>query len=312
MKACLWVALQLLFFHAFGQTRADLESKQVMLPTGWKLSPVGSSISLGDLPLNICIAPNQKIAAVTNNGQSKQSIQLIDLKNQQVLHTQEIGKAWLGLAFSNDSKTLYASGGNDNWIIRYSVENNRLITRDTLTIGKPWPTRISIAGMTLDDSRGRLYVVTKDNNSLYVVDTRSKKIIQQISLPAEAYTCLLSPNKKILYVSCWGCDKILTVDTQALTITHQIQVGDNPNDMTITKNGKYLFVANANDNSVSVIDTQLQKEIEVLNTALYPNAPSGSTTNGVALSEDKKTLFIANADNNCISVFDVSNPGSSK
>ncbi|MFM8851510.1 MAG: beta-propeller fold lactonase family protein, partial [Cytophagales bacterium] len=312
MKSFLLILLQLFCFQAFSQTLAELKSKQVTLPTGWKLSPVGTSIPLGDLPLNICIAPNQKIAAVTNNGQSKQSIQLIDLKNQQVLHTQEIGKAWLGLAWGNDSEILYASGGNDNWVIRYSVERNRLVTKDTLFIGKPWPEKISIAGMTLDDSRNRLYVVTKDNNSLYVIDTSTKKIIQQLQLPAEAYACILAPNKKILYISCWGCDKILAVDTQLLNITNQIQVGDNPNDIAISKNGKFLYVANANDNSVSVIDTRLKKEIEVLNTALYPNAPSGSTTNSVALSADQKTLFIANADNNCLSVFDVSNPGSSK
>jgi hypothetical protein len=70
-------------------------------------------------------------------------------------------------------------------------------------------------------------------------------------------------------------------------------------------------VANANDNSVSVIDLNKYSVIETLNTALYPDAPGGSTTNSVALSSDAKTLFIANADNNCLSVYDVSVPGSS-
>lgn len=312
MKTILTLTLQLLISAAFAQSLAELKDRQVTLPTGWKLSPVGTSVALGDLPLNICIAPNQKIAAVTNNGQSKQSIQLIDLKTQQVLHTQEVGKTWLGLAFSSDTKTLYASGGNDNWVLRFRVDNNRLSVQDTIVIGKPWPEKISIAGMALDDAHRRLYVVTKDNNSLYVIDTSTNKIIKQLVLPAEGYTCVLSPNAKSLYISCWGCDKVLEVDTKSLTIAQQISVGDNPNDMALTKNGKFLFVANANDNSVSVVDLQLKKEIEVLNTALFPNAPSGSTTNSVALSADQKTLFIANADNNCVCVFDVSNPGSSK
>src|SRR6185369_14119524 len=90
-----------------------------------------------------------------------------------------------------------------------------------------------------------------------------------------------------------------------------ISVGDNPNDLCITKNGSILFVANANDNSVSVIDVKNRKVLETLNAALYPNAPSGSTTNSVALSDDDKTLYVANADNNCLAVFDVSNPGNS-
>jgi sugar lactone lactonase YvrE len=49
--------------------------------------------------------------------------------------------------------------------------------------------------------------------------------------------------------------------------------------------------------------------IETLNAALYPNAPSGSTTNGVALSEDEKTLYVANADNNYLAVFDFDHTG---
>ncbi|MFN7791478.1 MAG: YncE family protein, partial [Cyclobacteriaceae bacterium] len=113
-------------------------------------------------------------------------------------------------------------------------------------------------------------------------------------------------------ISCWGCDKVIVINTQQLTITTEIPVGDNPNDMVLTKKGTYLLVANANDNSVSVIDVKSNKVIEVLNTALYPNAPSGSTTNSVALSEDEKTLYIANADNNCLVVFDFSKPGNSQ
>jgi YVTN family beta-propeller protein len=82
--------------------------------------------------------------------------------------------------------------------------------------------------------------------------------------------------------------------------------------MCITRDGIWLFVANANDNNVSVIDTRAGRVIETLNAALYPDAPSGSTTNGLALSSDQKTLYIANADNNCLAVFDVSVPGRSK
>jgi len=178
-------------------------------------------------------------------------------------------------------------------------------------IGKPWPELISVAGLAVDNSKNRLYVVTKENNSLYVIDLSTKKTILKESLGGEGYTCILSPDKKNLFVSCWGCDKVIVFNTDNLKRTHEIAAGDNPNDLCITSDGQYLFVANANDNSVSVIDTRQMKVIETLNTALYPDAPSGSTTNSVDLSKDDKTLYIANADNNCLSVFDVTNPGTS-
>src|SRR4030095_3365038 len=131
----------------------------------------------------------------------------------------------------------------------------------------------------------------------------------QLALGAEAYTCILSPDKKLLYISLWGGDKVLIYSVAENQIVGQVAVGDNPNEMCMTKNGQYLFVANANDNSVSVIDTKQRRVLETLNAALYPNSLSGSTSNGVALNVDEKTLYIANADNNCLAVFDVSKPG---
>jgi YVTN family beta-propeller protein len=293
------------------QTLQELESHSVSLPNGWKLTPAGKLLPLGDLPLNIAVSPSKKLAAITNNGESDQTIQLVDIEHEVILDSIIIGKAWLGLTFSEDGNYLYASGGNDNIIIRYAILNNKLSVYDIFRIGEAWPEKISVAGIALDDSKNRLYVVTKEDNSLYVVDTRLKKIVSQYSLGGEAYTCILSPDHKLLYISCWGCDKVTVFDTRQQKITGSIDVGDNPNDLCITRNGKFLFVANANDNSVSVIDALQKKVIETLNSALYPGSPSGSTTNSVALSTDEKTLYIANADNNCLAVFDVTTPGSS-
>ena len=299
-------------FNLRAQTVKEIESHAVSLPNGWRLTPVGKLLPLGDLPLNIAVSPSKKLAAVTNNGESDQTIQLVDIEREVILDSIIIGKAWLGLAFSDDGNYLYVSGGNDNRILRYSVTSNRLKLLDSIIIGKPWPVKISIAGMALDDSKNRLYVVTKEDNSLYVLDTQAKKIVSHHPLGGEGYTCLLSPDHKLLYISCWGCDKIVLFDTDRQKITGSIAVGDNPNDMCITGSGKYLYVANANDNSVSVIDTRQKKVIVTLNSALYPGSRAGSTTNSVALSNDEKSLYIANADNNCLAVFDVSIPGSGK
>ncbi|HVZ56279.1 MAG TPA: bifunctional YncE family protein/alkaline phosphatase family protein [Chitinophagaceae bacterium] len=283
----------------------------VQLPNGWRLNPAGKSLLLGDLPLNLAVSPTGRFLAVTNNGQSTQSIQLIDAARNRVISTVVIPKSWLGLKFTRDGKSLYAGGGNDNRILRYAVEPTGLVLRDSLVLGKKWPYKISPAGLDLDEARNLLYVVTKENNSLYRVDLGTRRVLDSLSLGAEAYTCLLSPDRKFLYISLWGGDRILVYNTRTNRLEQSIPVGDNPNDLCLTRNGAFLFVANANDNSVSVIDTRSRNVLETLNTALYPDAPAGSTPNSVALSPDEKTLYIANADNNCLAVFDVSHPGSS-
>ncbi len=284
---------------------------KVTLPNGWSLSPAGHGYLLGDLPLNMAISPSKKLIAVTNNGQSTQSIQLINTRSEKILDNVVIPRSWVGLKFSADGKFLYASGGNDNWILKYTIKRKKLILADTLVLGEKWPVKISPAGIDIDDERNLLYVVTKENNSLYILDIVTKKTLGIYPLGGEGYTCLLSPDKKELYISCWGCDKLIVFNTDTRLIEQEINVGDNPNDICLTKNGKHLFVANSNDNSVSVINTASRKVIEILTSSLYPNAPQGSTTNGLALSPDEQTLYIANADNNCLTVFDVSQPGRS-
>ena len=290
---------------------AVVAQKEVTLPNGWSLCPAGRSLPLGDLPLNMAVSKSKKIMAVTNNGQSKQTLQLIDIKTEKILDNIEIKKSWLGLKFSSDEKYLFASGGNDNWILQYSTAGNKLKLVDSIKLGKKWPNKISPAGIEIDDAKHLLYVVTKDNNSLYIINLIDKTIVKQVQLDAEAYTCLLSPDKTQLYISMWGSRKVAVYSTLEGAVLNTVDVGDHPNELCLTKNGKYLFVANALDNSVSIIDINKTAVIETLTSSLYPDAPQGSTTNGLALSADEKTLFIANADNNCLAVFDVSHPGKS-
>jgi YVTN family beta-propeller protein len=310
-KSLFFVCLILQTLFVFAQVNTTVNNK-IQLPNGWKLSPAGKSLPLGDLPLNMAITKSKKLMAVTNNGQSKQSLQLIDLVNDKIADTITIDKSWLGIVFSADEKYLYASGGNDNWILQYSVANQKFKLIDSIKLGAKWPNKISPAGMCIDEAHQKLYVVTKDDSALYTINLLTKKVMQKTYLAAEGYTCVLSPTKNELYISCWGGKKLLVFNTATNQITKEIAVGVHPNDICITKNGKTIYIANAEDNSVSVVDMTLYKEIETLNTALYPNAPAGSSTNGVALSEDEKTLYVANADNNCIAVFDVSKKLESK
>ena len=312
MRKLLFVPALIICSNIFSQTLQQIESKRVGLPNGWSLTPVGKGLPLGDLPLNMAVSPSKKLIAVTNNGQSVQSLQFIDAVNDKVLSSVVIPRSWYGIKFSSDEKFLYASGGNDNWILKYAIKNNQLVLNDSISLGKKWPNKISPTGIEIDDAKKTMYVGTKENNTLYVIDLNSKKIIDSIKLDGEAYGCVLSPDKKRLYVSVWGADEVIIVNTAERKISDHIKVGDNPNELCLSKSGKLLYVANANDNSVSVINTQTLKVIETLSAALFPDAPPGSTSNGLALSTDEKTLYIANADNNCLAVFDVSKPGQSK
>lgn len=307
------LALLMITGKLFAQTPGTYApGKQILLSNGWSLSPAGRSAALGDLPLNMALSPNKRMLAVTNNGQSTQFLQLFDTRTEMQLDSISIGKSWYGLKFNNKGTKLYASGGNDNIIIAFDVKNGRLLRPDTIKLGEAWPKeKISPAGLDIDDKRKRLYTVTKEDSSLYVVDLGSKKTIKKLKLSHEAYACVLSPDKSELYISIWGGDKLAIYDVEQERIVSEITTQNHPNEILTTKKGDYIFVANANDNSVSVINTAQRKVIETISATLYPTNLTGSTTNGLALSSNERTLYIANADNNCLAVFNVSEPGKS-
>ncbi len=301
-----------LLLFTLGNGHAQTLPQPLQLPNGWKISPVGKSFDLGDLPLNIAVSKSNKYLAVTNNGQSTQSIQLIDVKSERILDQVEIEKSWYGITFTSDEKFIYVSGGHDNRIVKYEIINQQLKRIDSIALDRPWPVRVGPAGIALDESNNMMYVVTREDKMLYAVDMRTKQVVNKYGLDAEAYDCKFSSKTNELYITCWGCDKVLVFDTKNKQWKQPIGVGDNPNEMLLTNDAKYLYVCNANDNSVSIIDLSKKAVIETLDAALYPNSPSGSTTNSIALDPVGKKLYIANADNNCLATFDVSVPGNSK
>lgn len=292
--------------------RRNPVTKKVLLPNGWGLSPAGISLPLGDLPLQLVLSTSKKLLAVTNNGQSTQSIQLFDAVKNRLISQVEIPKSFYGLAFSKNEKLIYASGGNDNLIRIYKIAGSKLSQSDSLVLGKPWPAnKISPTGIAIDDSAHKLFTVTKEDSSLYVFDLATKVLLKKIKIGAEAYSCLIRPLSHQLVVSLWGSDKVIIINTSTYKITGSISVGNHPGEMVFNKAGSLLFVASANDNAVSVIDFNRKLELERLNSAVFPTRLPGSTANGLALSANEKNLFIANADNNCLAVFDISKPGNS-
>jgi YVTN family beta-propeller protein len=289
----------------------DPRAAKILLPNGWSLTPAGTSLPLGDLPLNMQLAPGGRLLAVTNNGQSKQTVQLIDPGTEQVVAQKAIKKSWYGLAWSPAGDRLYVSGGNDNIILAYPVAQQKFGPADTLRLGKPWPTKISPVGIAVDGPRQHLYTVTKEDNALYVLDLKTRQTLSRLDLGHEAYGCLLAADGRTLYITLWGGNELVAYDIASGKITRRLATESHPNEVIQSKNGRYLFVANANDNSVSVVDAKSWRVLETISTVLHPTRLTGSTTNGLALSPDEKTLYIANADNNCLAVFDVATPGKS-
>jgi len=290
-----------------------LDDGTILLPNGWRLSPAGTHVDIGELPLNTDLSPDGRTAIITNDGTSRHSISVVDLERWEVTDTMTIPKAWLGLKFFDDGKKFVASGGNDNCVRIYRLANGKAVKDDSISVGPPWPKeKIWPGGLDVDPSASFAYVVGKENCRLYELDLNLRTVRRSVLLPSIPYGVLFDGHARGIWVSLWGGSSVVRLDAATLTVVDSFGVGDHPSAMELSADGSRLWVTNSNHNTVSVIDIAGRKVVETLTTALSPQAPPGSTPNALAVDDARHRLYVANADNNCLAVFDISVPGRSR
>ena len=290
-----------------------------LLPNGWRIAPAGSHLDMGDLPLAMALHPDGRHLVVTNNGWSKPSLRVVDLERRQVIQKLALDHAWLGLAWHPDGKRLYSSGAADNSILEVDWNGSKLVPGRTLVVAPPQTTKDErlmnagfMGGLAVSGDGRVLYAAQVYGKAAVALDLATGSVLARRELPAEAYTTLLAPQGRELYVSVWGGARVAVLDPKTLAPLAEIPTGEHPNAMAFSKDARRLFVACANTNAVWVIDLATRQAVERIGVALSPKAPPGSTPNALALSPDGATLLVANADNNTVAVVDVTRPGESR
>ena len=299
------------------------KSAQVYLPSrGIFISPAGYQIPVGTLPLGMALSPDEKLLAVTNNGNAKQYVSIIDTKKKDEIQQLPLDKAFYGITFSADGRKLYVSSGNDQSIVVYVLADGKFTKEKEINIVTKNKDYVFTAGLAFSPVDPlRLYAVCNLENSVAVIDLKTdsfKKIPVALNIPIvdqfapQAYPLdvVVSSNGSKVYVSNWG-GNVITVFTPDLIqgmnfIAGRIRVGSHPSDMILSPDGTRLFSANANSDTVSIISTKTNEVIGTISLSPYPNAPLGSQPNALAISPDGRILYVANANNNDVAVVDIS------
>jgi len=290
--------------------RPGFHGGATLLPNGWRISPAGRHLTVGDLPLSMAESPDGRYLVITNDGYLKPTLSIVDLSRLIVRARVPVDHAWLGLVWRPDGRRLYSSGGGDNSVKEFNFSNGRLTPGATFVLKRPSKESF-VAGLSISPDGSHVFAVHALGQLLSLVDTKAEDPPLTRELPAEAYASLLAPDGRTLFVSLWGGSRVLLFDAKTLSPKGEIPVGEHPNALALSKDGQRLFVACGNTNAVWVVDLASRAASEQISVALYPNAPRGSTPNSLALSPDGETLLVANADNNAAAVVNVSKPGHS-
>ncbi len=276
-------------------------------PNGWTVTPAGArQVVLGDKPFGLALSPDARTLAVSNDGESTQSIQLVDAATGAVRQTIPYTSPqalFIGLAFSPDGARLYAAAGGNNKIRVYAMRDQHVTETTPITIPlssappNPFP-----AGLALAPNGKTLYAADNLGDALSVLDTAAGRATAAIPVGPNPYAVALSRNGRAAYVSDWGGQTVSVVDTAALTVTHTITVGTHPGALALNPVRDELYVANNDADSVSVIDTTTNAVVRTIGLAPYPHAPVGANPNALVVSPDGNTLYVANAGDNDVAV----------
>jgi YVTN family beta-propeller protein len=281
------------------------------LPTGVYLDPAGRSFSAGSMPLALALSPDGTRVVLLLNGWREQGIQVLDRGTGAAIQTIPQASAFLGLAFSPDGKWLYASGGNDDVVHRYTWTNGHAENAGTIPLAEKPKNKDGTrypAGIGLSPDGKTMYVAENLADSVAVVDLATGKVKQRLATERYPYGVTVAGDGSI-YVSAWGGSTVSVFrPTRGGTIQDlgRVAVGRHPSAMTLSRDGGRLFITSGSTDRIAVMDTRTRRVIATLEDPPPAGPHEGSTPNALALSNDGKRLFVAEADNNAVAVFNLS------
>jgi YVTN family beta-propeller protein len=283
-------------------------------PIGFTVTPIGQQTDLGDLPLGAVSSPDGRWLVVSNDGEGIQSLQVIATATSAVIQTLPYpapDALFVGLAFTPDGKTLYASGGGNNLIRRYTVNDGVLTEGKPIMLppvtGPAGPAVSSLpAGIALTPDGQRLLVADQQADAMSVVDLATN-VVHTAAAGHRPYAVLASPDGHSAYVTDQGADTVSVLDLTGPEPAAQktITVGTHPNKAVASADGRTLYIANGDSDEISIVDTGTAAVIQTISLAPYPGAQVGSNPDALALSTDGRTLYVANAGNNDVAVIDL-------
>jgi YVTN family beta-propeller protein len=288
-----------------------------LLPNQWSLQPAGKHLALGDFPVAIALHPSENMAAVLHAGYGEHEVVIVDLSKFTITSRVALSETFVGVTFSPDGRTLFASGAGQEIVHRFTYAAGYLSDRRELKIAEPKEKRVP-AGLATSVDGGTLYVACPWGHTVEIVPVANSEAgaatRRQVRLQEDDYphSPLPSRDGKRLYVSLWGRSAVAVVNPQNGELVATWMVDSHPTEMVQSADGGVLYVACANSTAVHVIDTATGKTLEVIRAALYAQADNGNTPNSLSLSPDGKVLLVANADNNNVAVIDVSDRGRSR
>ncbi|MBI2060821.1 MAG: bifunctional YncE family protein/alkaline phosphatase family protein [Nitrospirae bacterium] len=285
----------------------DLGDGTYKLYTGRRITPIGRHLEVGTFPQNLALSPSGKLLAISHSGESdekneekeKQTVWIVDAATMTTLKIIQADAFFYGLAFSPDSKLLYASGGGGNTVHVYDV------TSPTYREVNPLKVEDYPSGVAATPDGKLLLVARLHEHTLSVFKTGTYEKLADLPTQAYPYGVAVTPDSTKAFVSNWGDSSISAFDLTSLKPLGRIEVGKNPEGLAVSPDGKSLVSSNADADSLSFIDTATLEVTRTLSLRARAEDAPGVMPVDLTFSPDGSRLLVACSGDNMIAVVDV-------
>ena len=180
----------------------------VLLVNGRTLTPSGTQTVLRPMPLNAVMSPSGSDLLVTEDGRGPQYLQLISTKTMRPV--QLIGYPaprglFLGIAYSNHGRRVFASGGGQKVIHVFKVSSDgHLHGTSNINLITPQDFNPFPAGLAVTDNDRLLLVAQDEANSVAIIRLSKQRVVSLIPVGERPYAIVARPNSPEAYVSNWA------------------------------------------------------------------------------------------------------------
>ena len=258
------------------------------------------------------------------------------LKQQQI----NIPNTYNGLAWAQDGQRFYVSGGIDDRIYVYTLNDKQYVPdAPFILLGHnsnqtaPFPkydggllkntpasrlaTGAVVAGVAVSKDGKTLVAANFENDSISIVDTNTRQVLREIQFfkPGDQEAtgefpfdiALKSTNGGLAdkaFISSQRDNEVLAVNINSGEIT-RIPVSSQPNKILLSSDQNRLYVANGNNDSISVIDTDNDKVVQTISLSRPGDKYKGANPNSLSISPDQQTLYVTLGGENAVAVVDL-------
>src|SRR5919201_4962428 len=118
------------------------QQEVTLLANGWRLSPAGRHVAVGNLPLAMIESFDGRFLIVSNDGYGKPSLSIIETATWTEKGRMPLADAWLGLAWHPDGRHLFSATGTRNTVQELLYQDGQIAPARTFQLplrdGQTW------------------------------------------------------------------------------------------------------------------------------------------------------------------------------